>query len=59
MKRVILSTLFLILIISSVLFYDKYFKKLDETENLVTENLIINNPAKSPIKSIDKKKVIL
>ena len=56
MKRVILSTLFLILIISSVLFYDKYFKKLDETENLVTENLIINNPAKSPIKSIDKKK---
>ena len=56
MKRVILSALFLILIISSALFYDKYFKKLDETENLVTENLIINNPAKSPIKSIDKKK---
>ena len=56
MKRVILSTLFLILIISSVLFYDKYFKKLDESENLVTENLVINNSAKSSIKSIDKKK---
>ena len=45
MKRVILSTLFLILIISSVLFYDKYFKKLDESENLVTENLVIDNSA--------------
>ena len=56
MKRVILSTLFLILIISSVLFYDKYFKKLDESENLVTENLVIDNSAKSLIKSIDKKK---
>ncbi len=52
MKRVILSSLFLILIISSALFYDKYFKKLDETENPVTENLVIDNPAKS----IDKKK---
>ena len=56
MKRVILSTLFLILSISSVLFYDKYFKKLDESENLVTENLVIDNSAKSLIKSIDKKK---
>lgn len=56
MKRVILSALFLILIISSALFYDKYFKKLDETENLVTENLVIDNSAKSPIKSLDKKK---
>ena len=46
----------LILIISSVLFYDKYFKKLDESENLVTENLVIDNSAKSLIKSIDKKK---
>tara|TARA_A100000164_G_C21674785_1_gene661408 strand:+ start:27 stop:629 length:603 start_codon:yes stop_codon:yes gene_type:complete len=52
MKRVILSALFLILIISSTLFYDKYFKKLDETKNPATENLAIDNPAKS----IDKKK---
>ena len=47
MKGVILSTLFLILIISSALFYDKYFKKPEETEKLVIDN---------PVKSVDKKK---
>ncbi len=52
MKRVILSALFLTLIISSALFYDAYFKKLDESENLVTENPVINNPSES----MDKKK---
>ncbi len=52
MKRVILSALFLTLIISSALFYDAYFKKHDESENLVIENPVINNPSES----MDKKK---
>ena len=52
MKRVILSVLFLILILSSALFYDRYFKKPDESENLVTENSKIDNSSKS----INKKK---
>ena len=59
MKRVILTSLFLILIISSALFYDRYFKKTDETENFVTENLLVDKATESldvNAKSIDKKK---